>query len=89
MSIDTASKRRSTANVSSPWRSVLPLPSGIVGDGQRPVMVYLYAMPVSDDVLPSLTFVAMACGSVFSYASGPENVFNAMFAGNVFTVLGQ
>lgn len=43
MAIDTALKRLSAINVGSPWRSLLPLPDGTVGQPDRQVVPFMYS----------------------------------------------
>lgn len=43
MAIDTALKRGSALNVSSPWRSILPLPDGAVTQPDRQVVPFMYS----------------------------------------------
>lgn len=43
MAVDTALKRASVINVSSPWRGILPLPDGVMGQGDRQVVALMYS----------------------------------------------
>lgn len=41
--MDTALKRASALNVSSPWRGILPMPDGSVDQVDRQVVPFMYA----------------------------------------------
>lgn len=43
MAIDTADKRNSAIHVLSPWRGMLPLPDGTIGDADRQHVALLYS----------------------------------------------
>lgn len=43
MALDTALKRGSALNITSPWRGILPLPDGTVGQPDRQVVAFLYS----------------------------------------------
>lgn len=52
MALDSASKRSSAINVGSPWRGLLPIPDGAIGEGDRAQAAYLYAGLVSAEPTP-------------------------------------
>ena len=43
MPADTANKRYSAINISSPWRGVLPFPDGAISQGDRQAAMFLYS----------------------------------------------
>jgi hypothetical protein len=43
MAIDTALKRASVINLSSPWRGILPLPDGVMDQADRQVVALMYS----------------------------------------------
>lgn len=40
MALDTQAKRASAIGVSSPWRSIVPVPDGAIGQGDRQTIAY-------------------------------------------------
>ena len=44
--MDTAAKRASAVNISSPWRGILPFPDGVVNEGDRTIVAFMYSMEV-------------------------------------------
>jgi hypothetical protein len=43
MAIDTAAKRASAVRFLSPWATVLPVPSGSIGQGARQATAFMYS----------------------------------------------
>lgn len=43
MAIDTAAKRKSAVHASSPWRNTVPFPDGVINQGDRQALAYLYS----------------------------------------------
>jgi len=43
MAVDSPLKRMSAINVSCPWRGILPLPDGTVGQPDRQVVPFMYS----------------------------------------------
>ena len=43
MSADSAQKRFSAMNISAPWRGLMVVPTGTVGEGQRAAAMFLYS----------------------------------------------
>lgn len=41
--MDTANKRMSAINVGSPWRGLLPIPDGVISQGDRQHAALMYA----------------------------------------------
>ncbi len=41
--MDTAAKRASAVNISSPWRGILPFPDGVIGQGDRQTVAFMYS----------------------------------------------
>lgn len=60
MAVDTANKRSSAINVSSPWRSRLPFPDGTIDQGDRQHVAYMYsgiaAGVLVQNIVPGLQF---------------------------------
>lgn len=52
MAIDTANKRASAINVSSPWRSSLPFPDGVIAQLDRQHTAFMYAGIASGAAAP-------------------------------------
>ena len=50
--MNTATKRASAIYAGSPWRTVLPVPDGTIGAGDRQAVAYLYAGITSAVVVP-------------------------------------
>lgn len=42
MALDTADKRSSAVNIGSPWRGLLPFPSGSIDQQDRQHIAYMY-----------------------------------------------
>lgn len=57
MAVDTALKRASAINVSSPWRGILPLPDGSVDAEDRQVVPFHYSGILADDSGPVVAAV--------------------------------
>jgi len=41
--MDTAAKRASAVNVGSPWRGILPFPDGVIDQGDRQTVAFMYS----------------------------------------------
>ena len=43
MAVDSAAKRASAIHVSEPWRGVMVVPSGAIGDSVRAAVAFMYS----------------------------------------------
>ena len=43
MAVDSAAKRASAIHVSEPWRGVMVVPSGTIGDSVRAAVAFMYS----------------------------------------------
>lgn len=62
MAVDTQAKRRSIVNLGCPWRGVLPIPDGTIGQGDRQTLLGLYSgiLWQSISIAPSEAVIAVA-----------------------------
>lgn len=55
MAIDTAAKRGSAICVSMPWRPFLPLPDGVIDQGDRQAVPFMYSGILAANPAPVVT----------------------------------
>lgn len=77
MALDTQDKRSSAMHLGSPWRGMLPIPDGTLGQGDRQHIMFLYQgilAEAEEVVVAHFPYQFSSRGGAFDFASKPSRM---------------
>jgi hypothetical protein len=78
VALDTVAKRFSAIHLGSPWRGILPIPDGALGQGDRQTFFYFCSTPLADVevvVVPSTTATLIRNATSYAFITSTPTAY--------------